>query len=558
MTTPGSITCTKCVEFDWKKPEPIVHTDGDKHYCVYHAPADSKGISVEEFNALVQQKIRRHAKTNIGPCDFSGTIFPGDIDFSETSPDNILSQIDFRECAFIGKTSFGKMTFNRPAIFSKATFKNTVSFSESTFNNFTTFLDTGFDDSANFSRSEFLDRAEFTMAGFKKKANFSHAKFVGLVDFINTYFKTNCNFRWSTFSTECDFSSAKFDGKLEFHEAHIDGKAIFAESIFSGPVDFHKTEFKNETSFALATFSETALFKQAIFAEETAIHDATFLMHADFTECSFKNPVSFRGTKFNFTSDFSWCTFSKTATFISTAFKDTGNFNNATFNGNGKFFNCVIVKELLLTDLQSVSELRFTILDLEKVNLLGTPLTNIWFQSLECPKSKNEYRYQIPQEDMPDMYQQANDFYRQMKRHHKDRQNDAEASLWHFSEKEAQLKHYQSRTDNRFLLTMLKAYRISSRYGENPLQAMKVLSWLLLALFACLLCGVLVQYGSALVVTQDHVAKFLLTFSQYTLLLRPDWTPPKGFEILTLIISRLFIPIQAALLAFAIRNKFMR
>ncbi len=536
MTTSESTACTKCVELGWKSAEPVVYSEDSSHYCVFHAPTDKKGMPTEDFYAAVRKKISLEAYTPSGGHNFSGTIFPGDIDFSKTTISRTTGKINFRECIFTGKTSFKELKFRSPIDFTKSTFKNTVSFFNTTFQQAALFVD----------------------VGFEGEANFSHASFSGITDFINTCFKTNCIFRWATISTECDFSRATFDGKLEFHEAHVDGKAIFKEAAFNATVDFHLTEFKGNTSFSLSTFKGEATFVQAIFRGETVFNNTTFSDAARFHESSFNDSMSFRDAHFLSIANFSWCAFFKTATFISTVFDKGCDFSNATFNGNGKFFNCMFTEKTLFTDLQSISELRFSTLDLGVVNLLGTPLNNIWFQELKCPKLNKEYRYQIPQEDEPNMYTRANDFYRQMKRHHKDRQNDAEASLWHFSEKEAQLKHSQSLSDNRFLLAMLKAYRISSRYGENPLQAMKVLSLLLIALFVCLLCGVFIQYGTSLVITKDCIAKFFLTFFQYILLLRPEWTPPKEFEIIALIISRLLIPIQAALLAFAIRNKFMR
>jgi len=48
----------------------------DKQFCIYHAPKENKGISVEEFNELIY-------KEKIGKNDFNfkGYIFPGNIDF---------------------------------------------------------------------------------------------------------------------------------------------------------------------------------------------------------------------------------------------------------------------------------------------------------------------------------------------------------------------------------------------------------------------------------------------------------------------------------------------
>ena len=43
----------------WCGDEEVVYTDEDgKEYCLFHAPKEHKGMSVEEFNERVFQRIR--------------------------------------------------------------------------------------------------------------------------------------------------------------------------------------------------------------------------------------------------------------------------------------------------------------------------------------------------------------------------------------------------------------------------------------------------------------------------------------------------------------------
>ena len=52
---------------------------------------------------------------------------------------------------------------------------------------------------------------------------------------------------------------------------------------------------------------------------------------------------------------------------------------------------------------------------------------------------------------------------------------------------------------------------------------------------------------------------FFHGYFQYLLSIKPDWSPPVGISDNTaLAFSRLLIPIQAAVFAFALRNKLHR
>jgi len=51
--------CCKAEEYTWCKDLPVVsykEIEGNE-YCVFHAPKGQKGISLEEFNELVFERI---------------------------------------------------------------------------------------------------------------------------------------------------------------------------------------------------------------------------------------------------------------------------------------------------------------------------------------------------------------------------------------------------------------------------------------------------------------------------------------------------------------------
>jgi len=151
------------------------------------------------------------------------------------------------------------------------------------------------------------------------------------------------------------------------------------------------------------------------------------------------------------------------------------------------------------------------------------------------------------------------EFYRQMKKRNRDEQNDAEASLWHYAEKEVQLKLHRIEKPYSFQRVMLEIYRIISRYGEDPCQAGEVLFYLLVVLFGILSFGGFHHLGNPpFDITSERVSNLFLTFAQYALFIKPTWTPPPVYDVFALLFSRLLIPIQAAIFAFALRNKLHR
>ena len=67
--------CYKSQEYKWRENLPTVECKGSAgEYCVFHAPKDKKGVSLEEFNKLVfeemnkakEQKVFRGLKRDSG------------------------------------------------------------------------------------------------------------------------------------------------------------------------------------------------------------------------------------------------------------------------------------------------------------------------------------------------------------------------------------------------------------------------------------------------------------------------------------------------------------
>ncbi|HKY27823.1 MAG TPA: pentapeptide repeat-containing protein [Pyrinomonadaceae bacterium] len=120
--------------------------------------------------------------------------------------------------------------------------------------------------------------ADFSNAVFNAKANFSDATFNGKVHFSGAEFRSDTAFLKTPF-TDADFSSAKFDARANFYGASF-LRASFKNTIFGkdGSTNFDSAKFQTSVTFQDATFrvgvtfTETTIEGKAIFAG-TSFHD---------------------------------------------------------------------------------------------------------------------------------------------------------------------------------------------------------------------------------------------------------------------------------------------
>jgi uncharacterized protein YjbI with pentapeptide repeats len=178
-----------------KKPAYI--NEAGMEYCVFHAPKEKKGVSLEDFNKRIFDRIN-HSISEKQFCDLSRTIFEGDISFSSYDKSNPLPEISFSRAKFSGMVNFTDTEFSKKANFSRATFE---------------------------------------------EANFNNAKFSGKAYFNSTIFNGGANFTGTEFGAETRFNSAQFEMEAVFLRATFSGKADFSFAEF-GSSDFYVGEFK--------------------------------------------------------------------------------------------------------------------------------------------------------------------------------------------------------------------------------------------------------------------------------------------------------------------------
>ena len=531
----------------WCEDEDVLYTDEDgKDFCLFHAPADKKGMSVEEFNELVFERIRQTPKEK--RCNFDGTIFPGNISFSTFDKDHPLpSYISFSDAAFIGYASFYKGVFGGAADFSDAAFSEKADFREVTFNGDAYFVGAVFSVAAQFAQATISGAATFNKVMFSEEADFFRATFGGDADFKAVMFSGSPYFDGATFRGDASFNNATMEGDALFRNAEFRGDASFSKTVINGHIDFSGSVFnpKERVRFAGTCFKGNANFEWTVF-DGLVLFDQAGEFDKKSTVTVFLGKVSFCRSTFSGSTEFLGVTFSDTA----------------------RFAFCSVEKRL-----------RFENVDLANVSFLDAEVAKGEFVNCKWPRMKAHFlnrffpkkdgsdwgRYRVMEEKQEDPpWAKIETLYRRLKQKAKEEHNEPEVSEWHYSEKEMARKQGGIRWPVLFL------YWLSSGYGERPLRAAGVLLGLLAAV--ALLMGWFglnpAESGSAIQAIQ-HLSG--LNFDQIVLLIentiqnvlfiknaRMMPLEPVPWEFVQTIFTRILIPIQFALFAFALRNKFRR
>ncbi|WP_031485510.1 pentapeptide repeat-containing protein [Maridesulfovibrio frigidus] len=329
--------CIGAEHNDWCAEYDIVYVDAaGKEYCIFHAPADCKFVSKyvegagekpgfisgEDFNTLVFARIQcvidageggykslltraqirielgKSIKTNkvvlfdwYPKCDFAGTIFFANISFSEFNGDKgkYLPSIKFNFSQFHGVVYFSSSQFRGYAHFCHCQFQSSVYFSSSEFWGIADFISTEFWGGADFNLSQFQNYAYFRSSQFRDSVNFSEGCFKK-VFFENAVSLKKINFKCSTFEDSI-FDNMCFKGAVFFDEAWFLGQSSFKNTIFYDYSNFEKAEFYGEVNFKHALFKEWTYFRNVTFDDKTSfagtISKETILIEAtDLTNLS--------------------------------------------------------------------------------------------------------------------------------------------------------------------------------------------------------------------------------------------------------------------------------
>jgi uncharacterized protein YjbI with pentapeptide repeats len=369
--------------------------------------------------------------------------------------------------------------------------------------------------------------------------DFSKTAFYGETDFSRVKFNGNTNFKESTFLKNVKFSAASFTGNVDFSESTFNEEADFGGTFFYGKVGFHKVLFnkfllflnypQRSVSFTLATFKEGAIFYGQNFKEIS-----------DFASLIIKEKIVFQYVDLSYVNIF-----------------------NVDFL-KIDFLNCKWKRRkgrnILYSEYQVLKDFKYGYIGIFLDELRNYKKVNKTIISTIKKVNKNYKSIQ-------GRINNVQSLYRMLKRKYKDENNEVEVSNWHYGEKEMFRKISFWR---RHLLSISTLYWLSSGYGERPLRAGGMLI-LLIAGFALLLNYYGIEINNTL--NNDYsmiqhssfhnIRRFGLlvhtTFQHILFIKNPDYVPFSYHgKFFTALFTKLLIPLQTAIFALAVRNKFRR
>jgi uncharacterized protein YjbI with pentapeptide repeats len=175
------------------------------------------------------------AKLDRDDFNFDGVWFPEELllDYEDREFTNVV----FSNCTFNGKVSFRNCVFHQKVKFSHTKFQDEVNFDRCEFR-----------EEVDFSRSSFEDYTEFSASDFKSSVTFADCNFVSWVNMA------------VGFEHRADFGGAVFEGEVEFSDSEFRGQAWFAGARFESAADFTETKVFAELDFYAATFVDAVRF----------------------------------------------------------------------------------------------------------------------------------------------------------------------------------------------------------------------------------------------------------------------------------------------------------
>lgn len=273
-----------------------------------HFPDKDK---IGDFEQALQRKIKNE------DFDFRGVWFPDDLWLRR----EFKTKVNFSEATFNGRVGFDSAIFRSEVIFWDALFTGLANFNSAVFECSVYFTRAVFDDFANFGSVTFSKGTSFLGVKFKGGADFSRSKFSEDADFCNVAFEGIAYFHRTGFLKEANFSLAEFDS-ASFDSASFDGKANFERSKFKSHADFFSAEFKATAVFHVATFGANADFSNSGFCSVADFNHTSFLLNTHFGDCTFDDRAVFGNANFGRDTFFTDAAFGGGAVFTDAIFRD--------------------------------------------------------------------------------------------------------------------------------------------------------------------------------------------------------------------------------------------
>lgn len=398
----------------------------------------------------------------------------------------------------------------------------------------------------------------------------------------------------STFVCKCAaFHRSVCEGLKEYegtgycvlHYANKEKVAAFKKALDAklkaGSCDFRGVYFPDKVSFSNRRFNERVSFDSATFSAEAHFNFAEFNKGASFCAAVFGDRAYFRFAQFGTTADFQYAKF-KWVTLLGAIFKAEANFNYADFGGKtslgrANFGDHVSFQRSVFGGADFTFHFA-RVENPERFSFHTLKLTPSWFVNLDARK----FEFINVDWDWRDTRQEIKSLedkklspaprllaiaYRNLAVNAEENHRYEEASRFRRMAMEAQ----RLEKGRGFApLTLSWWYWLASGYGERVWQAFAVLVgiWVLFFLFYMQVGFVRweprVASEQEAAAARDEVGEPLrwqraLTYSLGVMTLqKPEPRPATNWAQGLVMLETILGPVQAALLALAIRRKFMR
>lgn len=212
-----------------------------KRYCVLPYPGKEKA---PEFERAFRKKLEA------ADFNFQGVWFPNPLNLEGFQ---FTGKVDFQGANFASDVRFNRATFSAITNFDRATFSAIVNFDSTTWNGSVTFFSTRFNADVSFYSSKFNSQIAFS-AEFKARANFDYVTFSAAVDFHGLTFSVGVQFRHTMFEADTNFRNVTFGVGSGFRQVRASALEVSKRSrIFTNlphaAADFNSAIFKDHISF---------------------------------------------------------------------------------------------------------------------------------------------------------------------------------------------------------------------------------------------------------------------------------------------------------------------
>lgn len=400
------------------------------------------------------------------------------------------------------------------------------------------------------------------------------------LNFEGAYFSEPVQFRDVVFDQGTQFSGAVFASSVEFKRVTFKDESRFSQCVFGYTTEFNEVNFKYG-QFDKIQFTFEVTFRTCVFEEGANFSSSIFSKKSSFTDANFKALTSFDSTEFVKAIEFHKVTFGGAAFFLSTSFSDYVRFSSDSHSFN------------FATTFTSFAHAKFD--RPERVTFDTLKLSPSWFRNVDARKFEfinilwmdlydltGQTRRSIPDEIALINRAQAVT-YRQLASNAEENHRYEEASYFRnlaMDARRLELRdHWRPNvfkpswwSQNVSVLHLL--YWAASGYGERIWRATKVLIgiWILFAILYTNSNETWWRVNSTSLSTTGQIGatsnsqnrtdmQFMnaLVYSAGVMMLQKPEPLPANKRAKSLVLLQTALgPLQIALLALAIRRRFMR